>query len=79
MDELNYTTYEAARILGVNESTIRRRCAEGKLPGAYLAVIRRREIWMIPTAALDGGKGVLQHVPKELGTDQSRDPAGPRT
>jgi hypothetical protein len=78
MDEpLTYTTYEAAKINGVDESTIRRQCADGRLPGAYRAIIREREIWMIPAAALGMGRvdDVLQHIPEELESDQPVDPA----
>jgi hypothetical protein len=75
MDELNYTTYEAARIRGVDESTIRRQCADGRLPGAFRAVIRQREVWMIPLAALgEGGTDVLHPLPEELERDQLPDP-----
>lgn len=55
MDEITYTTFEAAKILGVDESTIRRRCMAGKMAGAYRGVLRSREIWMIPAAALGLG------------------------
>lgn len=56
-EAITYTSYEAARILQVDESTIRRRCMAGKLIGAYRGVLRSREIWMIPASALGiGGK-----------------------
>ena len=47
-----YTTYEVAARLGVNESTIRRRCMAGKLAGAYKETVRARTIWRIPEAAI---------------------------
>ena len=75
MEPIEYTSYEAARILQVDESTIRRRCMAGKLAGAYRGVLRSREIWMIPASALGlGGDSVLQPVPEELERDQPRDP-----
>lgn len=54
-EAITYTSYEAARILQVDESTIRRRCMAGKMVGAYRGVLRSREIWMIPAAALGLG------------------------
>ena len=76
MDELNYTTFEVARIRGVDESTIRRQCADGRIPGAFRGVLRTREIWMIPVSAIDGkGEHVLQPVSGELEGDQPSDPA----
>ncbi len=76
MEPITYTSYEAARILQVDESTIRRRCLAGKMAGAYRGVLRSREIWMIPASALGlGGEGVLQQVPDELEGDQPGDPA----
>jgi hypothetical protein len=49
-----YTTYEVAARLGVNESTIRRRCMAGKLAGAYKETVRARTIWRIPANAIFG-------------------------
>lgn len=70
-----YTSYEAARILGVHETTIRRRCADGRIAGATRHVVRKREIWMIPLSALgEGAEGVLQPVSEGLGGDQFPDP-----
>lgn len=66
-----YTTYEAARLAGVDESTIRRQCAAGRIPGAFRGVLRKREIWMIPAESLPkGGDDVLQPVPGELEGDK---------
>ena len=65
MEPIAYTSYEAARILQVDESTIRRRCMAGKLAGAFRQTVRAREIWMIPAAALGlGGEG--EQVPHTL-------------
>jgi predicted site-specific integrase-resolvase len=52
MAPTTYTTYEAAQITGVDESTIRRQCADGRLPGAFRQVQRSREVWVIPMADL---------------------------
>jgi len=57
IEQVTYTSYEAARILQVDESTIRRRCMAGKMVGAFRAVIRQREIWVIPAEALGLGGG----------------------
>jgi len=76
VDQITYTSYEAARMLQVDESTIRRRCMAGKMAGAYRGVLRKREIWMIPASALGlGGESVLQPISEELERDQSSDPA----
>ena len=76
MEPITYTSFEAAKIKGVDESTIRRQCMAGKLAGAYRGVLRSREIWMIPAEALGlGGESVLQQVSKELERDQPLDPA----
>jgi len=61
-----YTSYEAARILQVDESTIRRRCLAGKMAGAFRAVIRQREIWMIPAEALGLGVAGEEKLPDAL-------------
>lgn len=75
MDDITYTSYEAAQLLGVNEATIRRRCADGRIAGATRRVVRKREIWMIPLSALGEGAGdVLQPVPEGLEGDQLADP-----
>ena len=47
-----YTTFEAARINGVDEATVRRQCANGKIAGAYKETVRERTIWRIPAEAL---------------------------
>jgi len=65
-EAITYTSYEAARILQVDESTIRRRCIAGKMIGAYRAVIRQREIWMIPASALGLGEGREEKLPNTL-------------
>ena len=79
MESITYTSYEAARILQVDESTIRRRCMAGKMIGAYRGVLRTKEIWMIPASALGlGGVDVLQQVPGKLEGDQPTDPSGSR-
>jgi len=76
VDQITYTSYEAARILQVDESTIRRRCMAGKMSGAYRGVLRSREIWMIPASTLGlGGESVLQPLPEVLERDQPIDPA----
>lgn len=65
MEPITYTSYEAARIKGVDESTIRRQCMAGKLAGAYRGVLRSREIWMIPASALGlGGEMRLPACPQ---------------
>jgi hypothetical protein len=48
----DYSTYEAATILGLDEATVRRRCADGRMPGAYLQKVRRRQVWRIPERSL---------------------------
>lgn len=74
VEPTSYTTYEAARLVGVDESTIRRRCADGRIPGAVRGVLRKREIWMIPADSLPkGGDDVLQPVPEGLERDQPVD------
>ena len=65
-EAITYTSYEAARILQVDESTIRRRCMAGKMVGAYRAVIRQREIWMIPASALGLGGEREEKLPNAL-------------
>ena len=65
-EAITYTSYEAARILQVDESTIRRRCMAGKMVGAFRAVIRQREIWMIPAAALGLGGEREEKLPNAL-------------
>ena len=65
-ESITYTSYEAARILQVDESTIRRRCMAGKLIGAYRGVLRSREIWMIPAAALGLGEEREEKLPNAL-------------
>lgn len=71
MADITYTSYEAARVLGVSESTIRLHCRRGLMRGAYRKMLRKREIWMIPLSALvgEGADDVLQPVSEELGTD----------
>ncbi len=59
---LTWNTADAAFLLGVHPMTVRRRIAEGALPGAYPerwyrntgpgGVILRRVSWRIPDAAL---------------------------
>jgi hypothetical protein len=58
-EQVTYTSYEAARILHVDESTIRRRCMAGKMIGAYRGVLRTKEIWMIPASALGLGESIV--------------------
>lgn len=50
--KITYTTFEAARINGVDEATVRRQCANGKIAGAYKELVREREVWRIPAEAL---------------------------
>lgn len=50
--KIEYTTFEAARINGVNEATIRKQCADGRMVGAYRQTVRKRLIWRIPASAL---------------------------
>lgn len=50
--KITYTTFEAARINGVDEATVRRQCANGKIAGAYKESVREREVWRIPAEAL---------------------------
>ena len=66
VEQVTYTSYEAARILQVDESTIRRRCMAGKMVGAYRGVLRSREIWMIPAAALGLGGEHEEKLPNAL-------------
>lgn len=74
VDTENLTTFEAARLVGVDESTIRRQCADGRIVGAFRGVLRKREIWMIPAGSLrKGGIDVLQPVPEGLEGDQPGD------
>lgn len=74
VDTENLTTFEAARLVGVDESTIRRQCADGRIVGAFRGVLRKREIWMIPAGSLGkGGTDVLQPVSKELEGDKPGD------
>ena len=48
----SYSTYEAAILLGVDESTIRRQCADGRIVGAFQEKVRARSIWRIPATAV---------------------------
>lgn len=74
VDTENLTTFEAARLAGVDESTIRRQCADGRIVGAFRGVLRKREIWMIPAGSLrKGGNDVLQSVSGELAGDTQTD------
>lgn len=74
MNDITYTSFEAAQYLGVSESTVRRQCANGTLVGAFRAVMRRRQVWMIPLSALEGAARVLQPISSELEGDQPGDP-----
>jgi len=51
-DQVTYTTYEAARLLGIDESNVRRGCYRGRFPGAFRETVRSRMIWRIPAAAI---------------------------
>lgn len=74
VDTDNLTTFEAARLVGVDESTIRRQCAAGRIVGAFRGVLRKREIWMIPAVSLRKGvTDVLQPVSEGLEGDQPGD------
>lgn len=69
MEPITYTSFEAAKIKGVDESTIRRQCMAGKLAGAYRGVLRSREIWMIPAEALGIGGVEGDADPKRTGSE----------
>jgi len=51
-DQVTYTTYEAARMLGIDESNVRRGCYRGRFPGAFRETVRSRMIWRIPAEAI---------------------------
>ncbi len=56
-DEITFelTTFEVASYYAVSESTVRRWCRSGYLPGAVKIWGRMsRGEWQIPSAALDG-------------------------
>lgn len=70
--EPTITLAEAARLYGISESTLRRRLADGVLPGARKRRGRKGEEWHLPVAALEQ-LGYRRHT-----TAASRSPRGAR-
>lgn len=70
MEEIHCTAPEAARILGVERSTIVRWCQQGKLPGAHLRLGNRKLGYRIPKSAV-----YALLITSELANEQAQVPS----